>query len=187
MSDARGEMLLSIARAAISCALGMPKSADEDGEWLTEPGACFVTLTQHGRLRGCIGSLEAHRPLLTDLKSNAVAAALHDTRFMPLKPAELADTDIEVSLLSPITEMKFNSEADVLTQLRPGVDGIVFEFNGYRSTFLPQVWEQLPSPRQFLGQLKRKAGFPEDFWDKDVKISRYSVKKFSEKQHSKEH
>lgn len=187
MSEARGEMLTSIARAAISSALGMPQSADEDAAWLMEPGACFVTLTQQGRLRGCMGSLEAHRPLLIDVKSNAVAAALHDTRFMPLKSAELADTDIEISQLSPMTAMKFRNEADMLSQLHPGIDGVVFEFNGYRSTFLPQVWEQLPSPRQFIGQLKRKAGFPEDFWDREVKISRYSVSKYPERRHSEEH
>jgi AmmeMemoRadiSam system protein A len=180
MFSDKGNILLPIARAAISNALGVPRTADESAAWLSEPGASFVTLTQYGELRGCIGSLEAHRSLLTDVKSNAVSAALHDTRFMPLTLAELDITNIEISLLTRALEMKFKDEADALSQLNPGVDGVIFEFGRYRSTFLPQVWEQLPKPRQFIAHLKQKAGFPENFWDKDVKISRYSVSKFSE-------
>ncbi len=177
---ARGEILLPIARAAISSALHVPCSADETAPWLAEPGACFVTLSQHGQLRGCIGSLEAHRPLLDDVKSNAVAAALYDTRFMPMKAKELNITRIEISLLSVAQEMKFSDEADALAQLRPNVDGVIFEFGRYRSTFLPQVWEQLPDPQLFMAQLKRKAGLPSDFWNKDVRLSRYSVIKWKE-------
>lgn len=179
MND-RAKVLLQIARAAISSALGIPQTADESASWLQQPGACFVTLTQHGELRGCIGSLEARRPLLDDLKSNAVYAALNDTRFMPLSASELAITRIEVSLLTPPQPMTFRDETDLLSQLRPGVDGVIFEFGNYRSTFLPQVWEQIPSARRFIGQLKRKAGLPDDFWEDGVKISRYSVTKFKE-------
>ena len=178
--DDKAKVLLSIARAAISSALGVPTSADESAPWLKQPGACFVTLTQHGELRGCIGSLEARRPLLDDLKSNAVYAALSDTRFMPLTSSELGITRIEVSLLTPPQPMTFRDENDLLSQLRPGVDGVIFEFAGYRSTFLPQVWEQIPSAHHFIGQLKRKAGLPADFWQDGIKISRYSVTKFKE-------
>lgn len=176
----KGRILLPIARAAISLALGIPQAADESAPWLTEPGACFVTLTQNGELRGCIGSLTAHRSLLSDLKSNAVSAALHDSRFMPLSASELGITNIEISQLGPTQPMTFQDETDALSQLRPGVDGVIFEFGQYRSTFLPQVWEQLPQPRQFMAHLKRKAGLPDDFWDEGVKLSRYSVTKFSE-------
>lgn len=181
MPDAgQGCVLLPIARAAISCALNMPRVADESAPWLAEPGACFVTLTQHGRLRGCIGSLEAHRSLLADVKGNAVAAALRDSRFSPLSRTELGSTKIEISLLSPTREMSFLDEADALAQLRPGVDGVVFEYATRRGTYLPQVWEHFSQPRQFLASLKNKAGLPGDFWAEGVKLSRYTVTKWEE-------
>lgn len=175
-----GELLLPIARAAIASALGLGAQAPEDASCLQEPGACFVTLTQRGQLRGCIGSLEARRSLLADVKANAVAAALQDPRFAPLTPGELALTRVEVSLLSPLQEMHFASEADALAQLRPGIDGVVFSFGRHRSTFLPQVWEQLPSGTEFMAQLKRKAGLAADFWDPAVRLQRYSVAKWQE-------
>ena len=175
-----GAILLPIARAAISTALGHPCAATEDALWLQEAGACFVTLTQHGQLRGCIGSLQAHRSLLADLKSNAVAAAMHDPRFAPLTLAELRQTEIEVSLLSRLQPLHFASEADALAQLRPGIDGVVFEFERYRSTFLPQVWEQLPTATEFMAHLKHKAGLTPEFWAKGVRLSRYTVSKWTE-------
>ena len=175
-----GRILLPIARASISCALGEPCKADETAPWLAEHGACFVTLTQDGELRGCIGTLQACRPLLADVKSNAVSAAIHDPRFMPLSIEELFKTMIEISLLSPTTVMDVRDEADALAQMRPNVDGIMFEFGRYRSTFLPQVWEDLAQPRLFLAMLRRKAGLPEDFWEEGVKLSRYTVTKCKE-------
>ena len=175
-----GELLLPIARAAIATALGLSVRVPEAASCLQEPGACFVTLTQRGQLRGCIGSLEARRSLLSDVKANAVAAAMQDPRFKPLTPAELAMTRVEVSLLSPLQEMHFASEADALAQLRPGIDGVVFSCGPYRSTFLPQVWEQLPSAAEFMAQLKRKAGLAADFWDAGVRLQRYSVAKWQE-------
>jgi AmmeMemoRadiSam system protein A len=183
MSIEKGMILLPIARAAIARALKVPHTADESSPWLAEHGACFVTLTQSGELRGCIGSLQAHRSLLDDVKSNAVSAAMRDPRFTPLGADELDITAIEISLLSPSQEMQVRDEADALAQMRPGIDGIIFEYGRYRSTFLPQVWESLAQPRQFLGMLKRKAGLPDDFWAEDVKLSRYSVTKWSEKEY----
>jgi AmmeMemoRadiSam system protein A len=180
MSAEKGNVLLPIARAAISRALNIPRAADETAPWLAEPGACFVTLTQQGQLRGCIGTLQAHRSLLDDVKSNAVSAALRDSRFMPLSAAELDITYIEISLLSPPQAMSFRDEADALAQLRPHVDGVIFEYRNYRSTFLPQVWEQLPQPQQFMAHLKQKAGLPADFWSHEVKLSRYTVEKWKE-------
>jgi len=176
-----GGVLLPIARAAISQALKVTHpAADESAPWLAEHGACFVTLTQQGELRGCIGTLQAHRSLLADVKSNAVAAALRDPRFMPLTADELDFTRVEISLLSATQPIVFHNEADALSQLRPGVDGIVFEYGHHRSTFLPQVWEQLPDARQFMAQLKLKAGLPADFWAEGVSLSRYTVTKFKE-------
>ena len=178
-----GAILLPIARAAIGAALGRPGAAAEDAPWLQQPGASFVTLTQRGQLRGCIGTLEARRSLLADVKANAVAAALHDPRFAALTLGELERTDIEVSLLSAPEPLPFDSEAQALAQLRPGIDGVVFEFQGHRSTFLPQVWEQLPDAKAFMAQLKCKAGLTPGFWHPAVRLSRYTVDKWKESDH----
>ena len=175
-----GKQLLPLARAAISAALGQPVQITRFTDALQERGACFVTLTQRGQLRGCIGSLEAHRSLLADVRANAVAAALHDPRFPPLTLPELASINIEVSLLSPLQAMSFGNEADALAQLRPNVDGVVFEFERYRSTFLPQVWEQLPDAQGFMAHLKQKAGLSPQFWSPGIRLQRYTVSKFKE-------
>ena len=178
---AQGRVLLPIARAAISTALGYPLQVAEDAPWLQAHGACFVTLTQQQRLRGCIGTLQVHRSLLQDLKSNAVAAALHDPRFLPLNVVELDHTEVEVSLLSPMQTLQFDDEAQALAQLQPGVHGVVFSYRHYRSTFLPQVWEQLPDTADFMAQLKRKAGLPANFWAAKVQLQSYTVCKWRER------
>lgn len=175
-----GKILLPLARAAIARELDIHYPAESTAAWLQEPGACFVTLMQRGQLRGCIGSLEAHRSLLTDIEANACAAAFFDPRFEPLRAVDFEETAIEVSLLSPMQPMQFRDEADALAQLRPGVDGIVFEYRHHRSTFLPQVWEQLPSAREFIAHLKVKARLSANFWADEVKLHRYSVSKFKE-------
>lgn len=175
-----GQILLPIARAAIARELGRPGTAAEDAEWLREPGATFVTLKQRDQLRGCIGSLEARRPLIEDVKSNAVAAAFRDPRFPPLSTSELDSTRIEVSLLSAQEPIAFEDEAHALAQLRPGIDGVVFEYGYHHSTFLPQVWEDLSDPADFMAHLKHKAGLPPDFWEAGVKLARYTVSKWSE-------
>ena len=176
----QGAVLLPIARASIARALGRDAEASESAGWLSEPGATFVTLKQGEQLRGCVGSLKAHRPLLEDVKANAQAAAFRDPRFKPLTADEFEATRVEVSLLSPLEPIRFESERDALSQLRPGTDGIVFEYGYHQSTFLPQVWEDLPEPAEFMAHLKQKAGLPPDFWDKDVKLERYAVSKWSE-------
>lgn len=178
----RGATLLSIARGAIAQALGRTLEPGEETRWLQEPGATFVTLTHHGALRGCIGSLQAQRRLIDDVKANAVAAALRDPRFAPLAPRELDTVRVGVSLLSTMQPMAVQDEADALAQLKVGVDGLVFECDGRRSTFLPQVWEQLTTPREFLRQLKAKAGFAPDFWTTGVRLQRYTVTKWEEQE-----
>lgn len=184
LHGADGEHLLQIARAAISNVLGQAVALPEPGgataDMLQALGASFVTLNQQGQLRGCIGSLQAHRPLITDIQANAIAAALHDPRFAPLTLVELDITTVEVSVLSAMQPLPFTSEVHALAQLRPGVDGVVFEFGRYRSTFLPQVWEQLPNARQFMAHLKHKAGLAPDFWAAEVRLQRYTVSKFKE-------
>ena len=175
-----GEALIALARGAIAERFGLDGSAAATHEALDRPGATFVTLTQQGRLRGCIGSLEAHRPLAQDVRENALAAAFRDPRFTPLAVEEFEFTSVEVSLLTPALPLAFRDEADFMAQLRPGVDGIVFQYGRHRSTFLPQVWESLPDSVQFMQQLKRKAGLPPNFWHEEVSISRYEVTKWKE-------
>lgn len=179
-TEDRGSVLLPLARAAIASELGRPRAVDASAPWLHEFGACFVTLTQEGELRGCIGTLEAHRPLLDDVRANAVAAAVRDPRFAPLTLRELDYTEVEVSLLSSMQALPFDSEGEALALLRPGVDGVVFEFGTQRSTFLPQVWEQLHDAQTFMAHLKRKAGLPADFWHAGVHLQRYTVSKWKE-------
>lgn len=181
MSDAiDGKLLLKLARQAIASHFSTVVEPAPSEPWLRAPGATFITLTQHGNLRGCIGSLEAHRPLADDVRQNAIAAAFHDPRFEPLTEAELALTRIEVSLLSPQEPLPFSSEIDALGLLRPFVDGVVFTYRNQRSTFLPQVWEQLPHPQQFMERLKHKAGLANNFWSPEVKLFRYTVEKWKE-------
>ncbi|MBU1225125.1 MAG: AmmeMemoRadiSam system protein B [Gammaproteobacteria bacterium] len=178
--EEKGPTLLKLARAEIAQRLGRALPPTANAPWLSEHGACFVTLTRHGELRGCIGTLEAHRPLGLDVRENAVAAAFRDPRFMPLSYAEFDAIWVEVSVLSPAQALAVDDEAAALAALRPNVDGVVFEYGQYRSTFLPQVWEQLPDPAGFLAHLKRKAGLPMDFWAEGVRLSRYTVSKWKE-------
>ena len=178
--DRQGEVLLRIARAAIAGRFGLMLECRASEAFLSEPGASFVTLKLEGRLRGCIGSLQAHRSLLEDVRHNAQAAAFRDPRFWPLRADEYNETTIEVSLLSPLTPFSVQDEADALGQLRPGVDGVILQHGNNRGTFLPQVWDQLPKPRDFLRHLKRKAGLEKDFWSEDVKVSRYTVEEWGE-------
>ena len=175
-----GNMLLAHARNAIAERFGRHGGATHRHAALDQPGASFVTLTRQGDLRGCIGSLEAHRPLGLDVRENALAAAFRDPRFAPLAVEEFEHTRVEVSLLTPAMAISFRDEADFLAQLRPGVDGIVFQYGRHRSTYLPQVWESLPEPQQFMQQLKRKAGLPPNFWHEAVSIARYEVTKWKE-------
>jgi AmmeMemoRadiSam system protein A len=144
-------------------------------EALRAERASFVTLQLDGQLRGCIGSLEAFRPLATAVAGNAWAAAFRDPRFLPVTRPEAGRLEIHVSVLSVPEAMVFESEADLLAQLRPFVDGLVLQEGGLRGTFLPSVWETLPDPADFLRQLKRKAGLPQDYWSSSLRISRYST------------
>ncbi len=175
-----GEALVVLARGAIGAAFGIAAADAADHAALDTPGATFVTLTLDGELRGCIGSLEPRRALRVDVCANALAAAFRDPRFSPVGRREFAAITVEVSLLSPQEEVAVTGEDDFLRRVRPGVEGIVLQHGDRRATFLPQVWEVLPEPRQFLSALKRKAGLPEDFWAPDLRIARYTVSKWSE-------
>jgi len=179
----RGRVLLALARESLHATLGrgvvQPRHL-EDPPWLREPGATFVTLREDGELRGCVGSIRAYRPLGEDVVANARAAALYDSRFPPVSPAELPRISLEVSLLSPPVPLPAASEAEAIALLRPGVDGVILEDGAARSTFLPQVWEQLPEPRRFLAYLKQKAGLPPGAWSPTLRLWTYTVAKWEE-------
>lgn len=171
------ELLLETARASIRFGLdhGRPLPVKSDDGLLQRPGASFVTLNLDGDLRGCIGSLQAHQPLLDDVAQNAFNAAFRDPRFPPVTARELDRLDLHISILSPTTPLQFSSEQDLLRQLRPGIDGLVLSDGYHRGTFLPQVWEQLPAPEEFLAHLKRKAGLPAHHWSPTLTVERYTV------------
>lgn len=191
LTPAQGLALCRWARASIDAALGGPQQEPELGDWAKQPGACFVTLRwpaagadsgesgdAEGELQGCIGSLEAHRSLVADVADNAVAAALRDPRGRRLGRAELAQLDVEVSLLSPLVPLPVKSEAEAVAALRPHLDGVVLRGAGRRGTFLPQVWESFSEPGEFLYQLKRKAGLPLRGWEPSYQLFRYTVQKW---------
>lgn len=141
--------------------------------------ACFVTLHKQGQLRGCIGSLEAYQPLVNDIAEHAYAAAFKDPRFPALNQSEYDQITIDISVLGKPEIISFESEKDLLNKIRPGVDGLILEHGYNRGTFLPSVWEQLPSVDEFFKHLKVKAGLSENWWSDDVKISRYETFSFS--------
>ena len=180
----RGNKLLQIARAAIADNFGINLQFSDSEAFLHEHGASFVTLRDNGTLRGCIGTLQAHRTVLEDVRQNAFAAAFRDPRFKPLRPDEYERITVEVSLLSALSPIQLRSESEAIAQLRPGIDGVVLQCGASRGTFLPQVWDSLPEPARFLNELKRKAGLPADFWSEEIKLYRYHVDKWTEDQSS---
>ncbi len=178
-------ILLRLARESIRYGLesGKPLMLDISSlpESLQQTRASFVTLHKHGQLRGCIGSIIPTRPLALDVSHNAFAAAFEDPRFPPVQASELDDLDIEISILSMPEPIEFSSEEDLLEKIRPGIDGLILKEGPYSGTFLPSVWEQIPDKREFLRQLKRKAGLPADYWSPTIRVFRYTTDSFSEK------
>ncbi len=174
--------MLALARQGVCQAVktGNVELPEVDGlaDYLQVYRACFVTLESHAELRGCIGSLQAIRPLGHDLLHNACGAALYDYRFALLEASE--PIQIALSILSPLEEMTFDSEAELLRQLRPGEDGLLLQAGRNRATFLPVVWEGLPTPELFLRELKRKAVLSADYWSGQVRAWRYRSEYFAE-------
>lgn len=182
MTEQERQQLLELAEQGIRHGLSgqgpLAVQADHYSARLQQDGACFVTLKRHGELRGCIGTLSPHRSLLEDVASNAWAAAFRDPRFMPLTAEELDGLSLHISIIGEGEALVCRDEADLLAQLRPGIDGLILEEGPCRATFLPLVWEQLPEPRQFLQQLRRKAGLPADHWSPQQCFSRYQCEEF---------
>jgi hypothetical protein len=175
---ARGSVLVGIAREAIAERLGLGPAVGREEPWLLVPAASFVTLHCEGDLRGCIGSIDAHRPLGADVAHNARAAAFSDPRFPPVERREFTALDVEVSVLSPRHALAAASESEAVQKLRPGVDGVYLEFGRSHATFLPQVWESIPDPVRFLEALRRKAELPARFWHSELRLTRYTVEKY---------
>lgn len=175
--------LLQVALSSIESGLdsGAPEAinSEEYSQQLRELRACFVTLKTGPSLRGCIGSLEAHRRLVEDVAANAFAAAYRDPRFQKLDRGELDAIDIGVSVLGPSQALTFDSQQTLLDMLRPGQDGLILQDRNARGTFLPSVWKSLPEPAEFLDQLKMKAGLTADYWSDTLEVWRYSTESFS--------
>ena len=181
LTAAERELLAGVARRAVAAAARRrdePTPEVPDGGRLSLAGASFVTLHRGRELRGCIGSIEPRRPLVHDVAANGRAAALADVRFAPVAVGELGALAIELSVLGPRRPLVVASELELLAALRPGVDGLILELGARRATFLPTVWEQLPDPREFVAQLRRKAGISAS-WSPSLRVARYEVEAFA--------
>jgi uncharacterized protein len=177
--------LLGLARQSITRAVNDQPLPPIDSTSLTpllkENGASFVTLTEDGDLRGCIGALVPSQPLVEDVQYHAVAAALQDYRFPPVRPDELSVISIEISRLTLPQVLKYENPHDLLTLLRPKIDGVILKDGHRQATFLPQVWDQLPQPRAFLAHLCQKMGASSDLWERRLlEVSIYQVEEFHE-------
>ena len=174
------KLLLELAKKSIAHGLetGRPlalNSSQMGSSALQQPGACFVTLTINDKLRGCIGCLQAYRPLVNDVIENAYSAAFRDHRFPPVTEYEFPQLHYHISLLGVPEPMSVGSEEDLLNQLVPKKDGLIIDDGRHRATFLPSVWQSLPEPKQFLLHLKRKAGMADDYWSSAIEVKRYRV------------
>ncbi len=175
--DQYGRRLLDLAAASIlsglDCGRPLRPAEDDFPAALWRPGASFVTIKKNTRLRGCIGSLAAQRPLAVDVAENAFACAFRDPRFAALESGEWDEVSLSVTILSPSQPMAFESEAELLGQLRPGADGLIIEDGRHRALFLPAVWESLPEKKAFLAHLKVKAGLAADHWSDTFTARRF--------------
>ncbi len=182
LTDEQGKVLLALARAALRQRLmgGELPPKPEAPAFLRE-AAVFVTLKIAGNLRGCIGNLEPVGPLWEAVRNNTINAAFHDQRFPPLSEAELERVHLDISVLSFPQALEYEKPADLPTHLRPGIDGVILGDGRRSATFLPQVWQQLPTPEQFLNQLCLKAGLPQRAWqEKLLEVQIYQVQCLSE-------
>ncbi len=185
ISDPDRRFLLTLARQTIQdCVNGGPAPEIKSGSLspvLQEPGASFVTLTIHGYLRGCVGALEPYQSLAEDVREHALAAAFQDYRFPPVQPNEINELEIEISYLTRPRKLDYEQPEDLAKLLRPNIDGVVLRDGGRRATFLPQVWEKIPDPQEFLEELCMKMGASPDLWRrKKLDVSIYQVEEFHE-------
>jgi AmmeMemoRadiSam system protein A len=172
-------ILLGVARNAVAADREPEIDPDDYPAALAERRSSFVTLRLDGELRGCIGSLVAELPLVQDVSRSAFRAAHRDPRFEPVREDEIEQLEVHVSILDPSEPLLVASEADLLVRLRPGVDGLVLAEGDRRATFLPDVWEALPDPRDFVARLKEKAGLDARHWSPRIRVSRYTTRTIS--------
>jgi AmmeMemoRadiSam system protein A len=185
LSLADQKQLLKIARDSIELAVRndkkLPIQIEKYSLLLQQKGASFVTLTLNGHLRGCIGTLEAYQPLALDVCEHAIQAALEDPRFPPVRESELEQIHIEVSRLTEPIPFPYQTPQGLLKGLHPGKDGVVLRLGHRSATYLPQVWEQIPAPADFLSELCLKMGAPADTWQREqMQVSTYQVEEFNE-------
>ncbi len=185
LNDGEKQVLLKLAREALECGVMRKPLPPLDTKLLSlnliENGASFVTLTIDDDLRGCIGALEATQPLVQDVREHAIAAALSDPRFLPVAENELSSIKLEVSRLTAPVLLEYSSGEDLLKKLRPHVDGVILQHGRYRATFLPQVWEKIPDPAEFLSALCHKMGASQNLWrDTKLQVYTYQVEEFHE-------
>jgi len=188
LTQKQGQFLVTIAKNAILERIARSPKLDDshegmiDDKLFQEKRGTFVTLSQNGQLRGCIGTLTASESILKGVKQNALNAALHDHRFSPVRPEELDSIEIEVSILTEPVSVEYTDGADLLTKLNPGVDGVIVRQGAARATFLPQVWDQLTGPEEFVSHLCLKAGLAADAWQTSkLQVLIYQVQYFEEK------
>lgn len=182
----QGKALLWLARDTIARQLGQQAGEPDPDtaarlldQELQQRRGIFVTLKEHGGLRGCIGSLAALDSIVDGVKRNALNAAFHDPRFKPVGINELAAIEVEISILTEPTFLAYANSEDLIRTLRVGIDGVIIQKEGHSATFLPQVWEQLPRPADFLGQLCCKAGLPAEAWQSgSLEVFIYQVQYF---------
>lgn len=176
-SSEQYERLLAVARRSIEHGLKFHRELDaasgETDPQLLEKRASFVTILQNHDLRGCIGTLEAYQSLVQDVAHNAYAAAFSDPRFQPVDGTEIGSLSLHISILTPPQPLQVASERDLLDQLVPKEDGLILQDGMHRGTFLPSVWESLPTPQEFVGHLKLKAGLPRHHWSNTIRFQRY--------------
>lgn len=184
LNQQQQRQLLDIARDSIrhGFASGKPLRVQLDAcdPALREPAAVFVTLTWDGKLRGCVGSLQARAALAQAVADSAFNSAMRDRRFTPMHAEELDATHIEMSVLSPLQDFPVESYDDLLRCLRPGIDGLVIEDRGRRATFLPKVWESIGTPAAFVEQLMLKAGLAAGYWSRQIRVQRYGALTFAD-------
>ncbi len=184
--DNKKKVFLTLARGSIAEAVGLGYRLDIDkilreNPWLKDMGASFVTLTTSSdMLRGCIGSIIPHQKLYEDIISNAKSAAIHDPRFPSLSQEEFEHIKVEVSILSKPRAIEYSSSEDLKSKVKPTIDGIVLKYGAHQATFLPQVWEQLPSFELFFSHLCQKAGMEADCLNRIPEISIYQVQEYRE-------
>jgi AmmeMemoRadiSam system protein A len=185
LNDDEGKYLLGLARKTIEQELSGRKTSDQ-GEVLASPRfaerrGTFVTLTINKNLRGCIGHIIPQESLLDGIRENSINAAFKDPRFNPLSLKEWPSVKIEISILTDPAPLAYSDADDLLKKIRPDIDGVIIKKGFYQSTFLPQVWEQLPDKKEFFTHLCLKAGMDGNEWRKgNLEVYTYQVQAFEE-------